>query len=191
MEQGSYEMPSLETKKAARFSIKEVLAVLAVVAIAVISIVVLIVAPRDEQATPSSTCVSAPRGTAPAVSMEFTPKSAHASDYAHDPDAPLAPCPTTPAEIFPPGSGAGIIFSDAVYTHCELQPAGPDSLCRLSYASGPNFLPKQPENPSVMIEGRAYGNCRFEGSLEVLRMHGAGRDDKVAGTLRCFLLPVN
>lgn len=190
MKQGSFEMSPLEPSKARRFSprIVAAFAVMAAVIIAVIGAVLLTIVSRDDQMATPAACVpalAAPAGT------QLAPKAAHASDYAHIADAPPAPCPTAPADVFPPDSGIGIVFEYAVFKHCALQVDGPDALCRLAYASGPDLLPAQPANPSVRIEGRDYGNCRFDGPLDTARMHGAGRDDQVSRTLRCFLLPFN
>ena len=162
MKQGSFEMSPLEPSKARRFSprIVAAFAVMAAVIIAVIGAVLLTIVSRDDQMATPAACVpalAAPAGT------QLAPKAAHASDYAHIADAPPAPCPTAPADVFPPDSGIGIVFEYAVFKHCALQVDGPDALCRLAYASGPDLLPVQPANPSVRIEGRDYGNCRFDG----------------------------
>lgn len=193
MEQGSFEMESLKVEKSQGFRARIVAAVATVVAllIALLAVFLLTVVSRDDGRPAATTaCVSAPVGNYPEMPA-LAPKSAHADDYVHIADAPLAPCPTTPADIFPPDSGIGIVFEHAVFKHCALQVDGPDALCHLAYASGPNLLPAQPANPAVNIEGREYGNCRFDGPLTNSRMSGAGREDQVSDLLRCFLLPMN
>lgn len=196
MEKGSFEMPSLEATKRPRSRAWIVLCGL--IGLIVIAAVIAMVSMdratdvQSRQETTSAPCVpppSHPETVIPDSDRPLESKSTNPADYPRISEAPLAVV-CGPASVFPPDSPRGIILEDAVYGHCALEITGPDALCRLEYASGPRFLTDQDKYMVVNVEGRHYGNCRFEGPADKERMPSAGRDDRVAERIRCFLLPV-